>query len=282
MNRTILGGVAIAALATLTTFGGQSAEERRGQELRQALRQIVDEIEALKQEEIALLGERIQVLEVTLKARSGSGDPKDFDFAKYVLGLNSRMKRDKRTLETAEAQLPKKLAELRQDVEKYTDAELPMLDFGLRWEKTEAESAVEHAKETLEWDQQKQPSKMVSLEAPAPPPTPAWPLAEIREGLSKRIDEIEQIHQMVIAKLQARQEAEVNQQRKREIGDLVVVTQARGRHDILFLRGRLSRARGYDLGRVERSIASGERQAEGRLAEGLREILEVGKKAGPQ
>ena len=36
------------------------------------------------------------------------------------------------------------------------------------------------------------------------------------------------------------------------------------------------------LGRVKRSIALGKRQSEGRLEEGLREILEVGKKAGPQ
>ena len=36
------------------------------------------------------------------------------------------------------------------------------------------------------------------------------------------------------------------------------------------------------LGRVKRSIALGKRQSEGRLEEGLREILEVGKKEGPQ
>ena len=47
MKRTILGGMAIAELTTLTTFGSQSAEKRRGQELRQALRQVVDEIEVL-------------------------------------------------------------------------------------------------------------------------------------------------------------------------------------------------------------------------------------------
>ena len=219
--------------------------------------------------------ERIQVLEVTLKARSGSGDPNDFDFVKYILGLNSKMKRDKRALETAEAQLPKKIAELRQDVEKYTDAELPMLDFGLRWEKTHAENAVEHAKEPID---PKPFSKAVSLDPSPPLPTPAWPLTEIREGLSKRIDEVEEVYRIVIAELQARQEAEVNQQRKREIGDLVVVTQARGRHEISSLRGRLPRTKGHELGRLEREIASINRQ----LAQGLREILELGKKAETQ
>ena len=73
--------------------------------------------------------------------------------AREIMRLATHRTSVKRTLEPAEDRLPKKLAELRQDVEEYTDAELPMLDFGVRWEKTEAENAVEHAKEMVEWVQ---------------------------------------------------------------------------------------------------------------------------------
>jgi len=52
MTRRILGGLVLTALAVV---GCQSAEERQAQELRQALRQIVDEIEELRREEIELL-----------------------------------------------------------------------------------------------------------------------------------------------------------------------------------------------------------------------------------
>ena len=48
MKGRIVGGVLLVALAA---FGCQSAEERQAQELRQALRQIVDEIEELRGEE---------------------------------------------------------------------------------------------------------------------------------------------------------------------------------------------------------------------------------------
>ena len=215
MKGTILGGMAIAVLTTLTTFGCQSSEERQGQELRQALRQIVDEIEALKRQEIALMRERIEVVDAglqSLETLSGSGI-KDFARAEEIMRLATRKAKIKRAIESAEEQLPKKLAELRQDVEEYTDAELPMLDFGVRWEKTNVEGAVAGEKESLEWDQMEKrsiedptaprPASTASLEPSSPPPTPSWPLAEIREGLSKRIDEVEQIHQMVIAELQA-------------------------------------------------------------------------------
>ena len=272
MKRTILGGMAIAVLTTLTTFGGQSSEERQGQELRQALRQIVDEIEALKRQKIALMRERIELVDTgmqSLETLSGSGI-KDFARAEEIMRLATRKAKIKRAIESAEEQLPKKLAELRQDVEEYTDAELPMLDFGVRWEKTNVEGAVAGEKESLEWDQMEKrsiedptaprPSSAASLEPSSPAPPPAWPLAEIREGLSKRIDEVEQIHQMVIAELQA-----IRPQ-------MVKPIQGFFHQEVLHLRGRLSSAKGHELGRVERSIASAKRQAKGQLAQ-VREKL---------
>ena len=116
-----------------------------------SLRQVVDEIEVLKREEIALLRDHIEVVDAAMSLKTLSGrETKDRAMAREIMRLATHRTSVKRTLESAEDRLPKKLAELRPDVEEYTDAELPMLDFGVRWEKTEAENAVEHAKEMVE------------------------------------------------------------------------------------------------------------------------------------
>ena len=276
MKRTILGGMAIAALTTVTTFGCQSAEERQGQELRQALRQDIDEIEALKRQKIALMRERMEVVDAVIQSfktlyDSGIKDAKEI--MDLAVRFATRKARSKRAIESAEERLPKKLTGLRQDVEECTDAELPMLYYGVRWEKTNAEGAVAGQKEGLEWDQMEKrsiedptvpaprPSSTVLLEPSSPPPPPAWPLEEIRKGLSKRIDEIEQIHQqihqMVIAELQAIQPQIVKP----------VQRPPPRRQEVVIFRGRLSRARGLELGRLERDIASAMRKAKGQLTQ---------------
>lgn len=254
MRRIIFCG---AAIATLTTFGGQSAGKKQPQALRQSLRQIVDEVEALRREEITLLRELIAV-----ETRNS------FRYRRRVV--------------SAERNLAKTLAELRQDIKEYPDAELPMLDLGVRWERTEAKSAVKVLKESLEWEQQGRPSTAVSLEPPATPPPPDWPLEEIRQGLSKRIDKIEETHQKTIAKLQALQAGQSSQRQKREARTVVKATQGNQRHEMLFLRNRLRSAKDHDLGKIERAISSAERQAKGRLEEGLRLMLKLTQKKTPQ
>ncbi|MDE0354700.1 MAG: hypothetical protein OXU64_02985 [Gemmatimonadota bacterium] len=273
------------ALLTLVGFGCQSAEERQAQELRQALRQIVDEIEELRREEIELLRQRKEVVDATPSFKTQWG---------YETMASSRVYA-KQGLESAEQRLPKMLSELRQEVEEYTDAELPMLAMAVRGRKTGAERAVEEAKKGLaQAKREKEEAEVAAKERaaaakpikpkpqntaararPAPPKKPAPPTPppptktpeEIRAELSKRIEEVDGIHEKVISTLQAVQEAQTDKWQKRWAGDAVTSARIARKQDSNRLRLRLERAKDGGLGLVEQSIASVKRQAEGQLAQ---------------
>ena len=120
------------------------------------------------------------------------------------------------------------------------------------------------------------PSKPTRLAVPAapkkvvPPPTPPPPTKspeEIRAEFSKRIDEVDGIHEKVISTLQAVQEAQTDQWQKRWARDAVTMATMTRKQDVGRLRQQLERAKDSGLGLVDRSIASLNRQAEGQLAQ---------------
>ena len=296
MKGRIVVGMAFLILAG---SGCQSAEERQAQELREALRQIVDEIEELRREEIELLRRRKEVVDATPSFKTDWG---------YETMASSRVYA-KQGLESAEQRLPKTLAELREEVEGYMDAELPMLAMAVRGRKTAAERAVEEAKNRLAQAEQEKKAaeakaaakeraaaqrvrtaKPVKAKAqkiapaaarpaapkkPAAPPPPSPPTKspeEVRAELAKRIEEVDGIHEQVISTLQAVQEAKTDQWQKRWAGDAVTMARMARNQDNQRLRLRLERAKDRGLGRVERSIASVKRQAEGQLAQAQQKL----------
>ena len=306
MTRRILGGL---ALAVLTAFGCQSAEERQAQELRSALRQIVDEIEELGEEEIALLQQRKEVVDSSPSSKDRFGyDP--FATAR-VLAI--------RLLKSAEEGGPERVAKLREQIEEFTDPELPMLAMAVRGRKTAAERAVEEAKKGLaQAEREKEaaeakaaakeraaaerkrpakkkvtpkPSKPTRPAVPAapkkvvPPPTPPPPTKspeEIRAEFSKRIDEVDGIHEKVISTLQAVQEAQTDQWQKRWARDAVTMATMTRKQDVGRLRQQLERAKDSGLGLVDRSLASLNRQAEGQLAQAQQKLAAAKPQGGTQ
>ena len=117
MKRTILVGLAVV---TLVMFGCQSGEERQAQELREALLEIVDEVEELKREQIAVLEQQKQTV-ATLPPPNflkGWGWPSK-------KGVQSE-------IESAEKQLKERPREVRAQIEEYADLELPGLAKAIR------------------------------------------------------------------------------------------------------------------------------------------------------
>ena len=88
-------------------------EEKQANELREALIQLVDEIEQLNEEAIAT----VRKLKEVIDASPPVGNREPFEFRPSTV---------QRDLKRAEDRLGR-VAELRKVVEKYTDPELPML-----------------------------------------------------------------------------------------------------------------------------------------------------------
>lgn len=255
MKRTIVVGM---ALLTLVGFGCQSAEERQAQELRQALRQIVDEIEELGEEEIELLRQRKEVVDATPSFKTQWGY-ETMDRARETA---------KSALEAAEQRLPEMLGELRREVEEYTDAELPMLAMPVRGRKSGAERAVETAKKGLA---QAEGEKKAAEDRAAKESDPA----AYRRELAKQIDEVDQIHQKVISTLQAVLNAlppETGQwQRSRARG--AVTTAKTSRHQVAgILQREIANAKDGHLAITEGTIASRKRLAETQLVQAQRKL----------
>ena len=154
----------------------------------------------------------------------------------------------KQGLESAEQRLPKMLSELRQEVEEYTDAELPMLAMGVRGRKTAAERK-RSAKKTVAAKPVKsekaatRPAPPEKAAPPPPPPAPTKTPEEIRAELLKGIEEVDGIHEKVISTIQAVQEAQTDQWQKRYAGDAVTMARMARKQDVGRLRQRLERAR---------------------------------------
>ena len=132
--------IALTAILALAVSGCQSAEQRQANELRQTLVRLTDEIEKLDQEEIVALRARKEVLD----ASPSSG-----------LFFGVLREAAKSNLESAEKRLPERLAELRKQVEEYTDLELAALARRVRAEKNIAVARVQSAQERLQKDRRR-------------------------------------------------------------------------------------------------------------------------------
>ena len=252
MTRRVVGGVLLVALGA---FGCQSAEERQAQELRQALRQIVDEIEELRREEIELLRQRKEVVDATPSFKTQWGY-ETMDRARATA---------KSVLEAAELRLPETVAELRREVEEYTDAELPMFSRTVRGRKTGAERSVEKAKKGLTTAQQEKKAAEQRAAKEAAP-------EEFRAELSARIDEVDQIYGRIISVLQELQDTETGQYMKTRAGEAVRTAEMRRANTNRLLRRILASAKDTNLSKVEGTIGLRRGTAETELDRAQRKL----------
>ena len=93
------------------------------------------------------------------------------------------------------------------------------------------------------------------------------PPKEMRAELSKRIDEVDQIHQRTISVLQDLQDAQLDQYMRTRAGEAVQTEKMQRVNTNRLLRQILASAKDNHLGRVEVTIRSRKGVAEGRLRE---------------
>ena len=273
---------ALAAILTLTAFGCQSGEQRQANELREALVQLTDEIEQLNQEEIAALREWKEVVDTSPPPRKQFQRLSASIREPSIQRSHARAKqRALRKLESAQKSRAENLAELRQQIKEYTDPELPALAQRVRAGKSFAEKRVESAQKLL---QQAQESKKAEEEwaiqasqkkaAPRPPPAalrppPAAPAPDpekLRQALSKRIDEVDQLYEQLINTLKAVQEAQTDRWEKRWAGDAVTMALVARRQDVPRLRTRLEKSVNGRFDQVETGLQFQKAMIEGKLA----------------
>ena len=266
---------ALAAILTLTAFGCQSGEQRQANELREALVQLTDEIEQLNQEEIAAWRERKEVVDTSPPPRKQFQSSSASIREPFIQRSHARAKQSAlRQLESAQKSRAENLAELRQQIKEYTDPELPALAQRVRAGKSFAEKRVESAQKLL---QQAQESKKAEEEwaiqasqkkaAPRPPPAaPAPDPEELRQALSKRIDEVDQLYEQWINTLKAVQEAQTDRWEKRWAGDAVTMALMARKQDIPGLRTRLDKSVNGRFDRVEIGLQFQKAMIEGKLA----------------
>ena len=259
---------ALAAILTLTAFGCQSGEQRQANELREALVQLTDEIEQLNQEQIAALREWKEVVDTSPPPRKQFQRLSASIREPSIQRSHARAKqRALRQLESAQKSRAENLAELRQQIKEYTDPELPALAQRVRAGKSFAEKRVESAQKLL---QQAQESKKAEEEwaiqasqkkaAPAPDPE------ELRQALSKRIDEVDQLYEQWINTLKAVQEAQTDRWEKRWAGDAVTMALMARKQDIPRLRTRLEKLVNGRFDQVESGLQFQKAMIEGKLA----------------
>ena len=267
--------MSLSVILTLVAFGCQSAEQRQANELRGTLLRLVDEIAQLNQEEIATLREWKEVIDASPPSRGW-----------FAISPASAAQ----TLEATEKSSPKLLAKLRQQVEEYTDPELPALAQIIRARKAAAKNSSESAQRRLQQAQERKnaaeeqakqappkpvperkvPSAVSAREASNPPPAAPKGFftqideglaagaakaqrdrVELRQSLSQQIDELDQIYGQWINKLKADQEAQTDHWEKRWAGDRVTLAAYGRKKDIPALRSKLERSQDNRLESVE-------------------------------
>ena len=98
------------------------------------------------------------------------------------------------------------------------------------------------------------------------------PPEEIRKELSKRIDEVDQIHDKVISTLQAVQELQTEQYMRTRAGEAVQTAKMNRDQTARLLRQKLESTKDRHLGMVELSIASRKRGVEAKLTRAQRKL----------
>ena len=103
--------------------------------------------------------------------------------------------------------------------------------------------------------------------APRPPPAaPAPDPEELRQALSKRIDEVDQLYEQWINTLKAVQEAQTDRWEKRWAGDAVTMALVARKQDIPRLRTRLEKLVNGRFDQVESGLQFQKAMIEGKLA----------------
>ncbi len=98
------------------------------------------------------------------------------------------------------------------------------------------------------------------------------PPEEIRAELSKRIDEVDQIHDKVISTLQAVQELQTEQGLRTRAGEAVQTAKMNRDQTARLLRQKLESTKDRHLGMVGLSIASRKRGVEAKLTRAQRKL----------
>ena len=214
MRRRILVGL---ALLSVVGAAGQSSR-RQAQELRQALRQTVDDIEELWQEELVVLKEKKKVV-MTLPPRN------------VYHGWTWPSRASVQTnIDVAEEFFPEKVEEMREQVEEYTDLELPGLAKTIRGNRRSARRSLKVEQKQLEilrkaaaaYREKKAAQEEAAKKRP-PKPAPKS-VEEIRAELAKRIKEVEALEDLWSRTLQAVQAAHSDKWEKRWAGDKVTMS----------------------------------------------------------
>ncbi len=300
MKRTI---TALAIALVLTSFGCQSGEEKQANELREALIQLVDEIEQLNEEAIAT----VRKLKEVMDASPPVGNREPFEFRPSTVQMHLKHAEDR----------PGRVAELRKVVEEYTDPELPMLAPSVRRMREQAEKNVESARQKLQKAEERKKTLEEQAAAPKKPlpkrtasprsrnqvssggaerasSQPAVPKpdpAKLREEFRKEIDVVDALHGELIEHLKTIQEAQTDVWEKRWAGDAVTEAQFTRRHDRSGLQGKLERAddrqpspgllRGT-LDSVKMSIEFSKAQVEQQITNALSKLKSLQPDSSPQ
>ena len=290
MKRTI---TALAIALVLTTFGCQSGEEKQANELREALIQLVDEIEPLNEEAIAT----VRKLKEVMDASPPVGYREPFEFRPSTV---------QRDLKRAEDR-PGRVAELRKVVEKYTAPELPRLAPLVRSMREQAEKNVESARQKLQKAEERKKTLEEQAAAPKKPlpkrtasprsrnqvssggaerasSQPAVPKpdpAKLREEFRKGIDVVDALHGELIEHLKTIQEAQTDMWEKRWAGDAVTKAQFTRRHDGSGLQGKLERADDRYLDSVKMSIEFSKTQVEQQITNALSKLKSLQPDSSP-
>ena len=291
MKRTI---TALAIALVLTTFGCQSGEEKQANELREALIQLVDEIEQLNEEEIAT----VRKLKEVMDASPPVGNREPFEFRPSTVQKHLKRAEDR----------PGRVAELRKVLEEYTDPELPMLALSVRGRREQAEKNVESARQKLQKAEERKKTLEEQAAAPKKPlpkrtasprsrnqvssggaerasSQPAVPKpdpAKLREEFRKEIDVVDALHGELIEHLKTIQEAQTDVWEKRWAGDAVTKAQFTRRHDGSGLQGKLERADDRYLDSVKISIEFSKTQVEQQITNALSKLKSLQPDSSPQ
>ena len=291
MKRTI---TALAIALVLTTFGCQSGEEKQANELREALIQLVDEIEQLNEEEIAT----VRKLKEVMDASPPVGNREPFEFRPSTVQKHLKRAEDR----------PGRVAELRKVLEEYTDPELPMLALSVRGRRAQAEKNVESARQKLQKAEERKKTLEEQAAAPKKPlpkrtasprsrnqvssggaerasSQPAVPKpdpAKLREEFRKEIDVVDALHGELIEHLKTIQEAQTDMWEKRWAGDAVTTAHFTRRHDGSGLQGKLERADDRYLDSVKISIEFSKTQVEQQITNALSKLKSLQPDSSPQ
>lgn len=250
--------VAGMVLLSMVSVAGQSTRRQAG-ELRRALRQVVEKIEELHKSQIAVLKDQKKVV-MTLPPPN------------VAYGWNwPSPKKVQISIDTREEIMPEAIEEMRDQIEEYTALELPGLAETIRGVHRSEKRSLKAGEKVLEalrklavahMEQKKAAEEQAAKDRAAGVKTPE----EIRAELSKRIDELDQIHQKVITVLEAVEAAQTDQWQKSYAAGRGRRAQGIRKSDVRLRRLGLKNATDQNLDQVARSIALSKRNALGELA----------------